>query len=76
MTAALWSCRSYGAYLYFQLGTHREEAPSASAGGGSVVEGADSDDVDEKEAEVPSLSLAGAIFMLTAITVVVAFCSE
>ena len=69
-------CHRYCAYLYFQLGTHRAETPgSPVAGGGTVVEGADSDE-DDKEAETPSLSLAGATFMLTTITVIVAFSSE
>ena len=40
-----------------------------------MVQGADSDG-DDKEAETPSLSLAGATFMLTSITVIVAFSSE
>lgn len=69
-------CCRYCAYLYFQLGTHRAETPgSPVAGGGTVVEGADSDEED-KDAETPSLSLAGATFMLTSITVIVAFSSE
>lgn len=66
-------CR-YGAFLYFQLGTHREVTSPSNAVGGSAVEGADSD--DEKEEEVPSLSLAGAVFMLTTISVIIAFSSE
>lgn len=66
---------SYAAYLYFQLGTHREVAPAASGTGGSAVEGVDSDDGDEEE-QTPSLSLTGAAFMLTSITVIVAFASE
>lgn len=67
-------CNSYAAYLYFQLGTHRDEAaPSGDAGDAGAAD--DSDD-GEKGAEVPSLSLAGAVFMLTSITVVVASNSE
>lgn len=60
---------TYGAFLYFQLGTHRDDA--GPSGGG----GAESSD-DGGGDEVPSLSLAGAVLLLTVITVVVAFCSE
>jgi Ca2+:H+ antiporter len=63
---------TYGAYLYFQLGTHRDEGSPSPSGGGE----AESSDDDDASGEVPSLSLAGAVSMLTAITVIVAFNSE
>ncbi|KAK9829782.1 hypothetical protein WJX72_007883 [[Myrmecia] bisecta] len=51
----------YLSYLYFQLKTHKTfYAPP----------------VEEGETEQPALSLSGAMFMLGAITVIVALCSE
>lgn len=58
---------SYASFLYFQLGTHKDLVAAGPSG--------DGDEPDEPE-EAPSLSLAAALALLTAITVLVAFSSE
>jgi Ca2+:H+ antiporter len=60
---------SYCCYLYFQLKTHKEVATAEEGDG-------DGDGGEGEVAEQPSLSLSGALAMLTGITVIVAFASE
>jgi Ca2+:H+ antiporter len=71
----------YGAYLYFQLGSHSELINEAGAPAATLgmplppPNEADEADGDDEEGE-PLLSLGAASFWLTAITVLVAACSE
>lgn len=62
---------AYACYLLFQLKTHREDSASAEDDGGDA-----SDDGTDKQEETSSLSLSGALAMLTVITILVAFASE
>ena len=72
-------CR-YVCYLYFQLKTHADAlgSPNLSVTDASNVDipngvAGESEDDDE---HVPNLSLSGALFTLTLITITVAICSE
>lgn len=69
-----WGCADCF-YLFFTLKTHSDETPGSGGegqgGGGEQNEGGG----DSEGPEEPSLSLSGAIGMLTGITVIVAFAS-
>ena len=72
-------CR-YFCYLLFSLKTHNQAFQGEDGEGEGEEQGqggeGDKDEDEETHQDIPVLSLSGAFFMLTSITVVVAIASE